>query len=528
MLLKKSDLYLVGLAIMAIGLPVSEFLMSISFMILALAWLINGPKKVQWNAVKNNKLVWTGLILFLIPLVSFLWTENVSYALNDLRIKLPLLLIPFFIASYELKERNFFILLALLIGSTFVGSVILFINYHYFLAEKHQDLREISIFISHIRFSLIIDICIYILIYAAIKWRNKYSIIAIVMALWFIYFIFFLGSGNGFIALLTIFIFGIVLLLFKSPFKKLSYAIAILFFAFSAYILYLSNNSYRSHFVAKNEAYNDFKPLVKKGSNYFSLPNDKQLENGYYIWRNISNPELEKEWKAVCSPEFIKTDATGQDIEGTLTRYLTSKALTKDSIGVHQLSKQDIENIQSGNYNYQQHEWNNLELRIDQLFYQLMAHYYQKDPGNKPLLQRMYYWRGAIEIIASKPILGVGVGDIQDEFDMYFASEVKEMDQKYWHHTHNQFLTYFVISGIFGFLAFLWAVFYPLSIYIKRNSILALAQIVLLISFLSEDTLETQPGVTLYVLFLSLAIALFNEKNKDEGSSTDGRPKSLK
>jgi len=521
MLLKKADLYLVGLAMMAIGLPVSEFLMSLSFMILALAWLINGPKKTQWNAVKNNKLVWTGLILFLIPLVSFLWSENEGYALHDLRIKLPLLLIPFFIASYELKERNFFILLALLIGSTFVGSIILYINYHYFQSDKHQDLREISIFISHIRFSLILDICIYILIYAAIKWRNKYSIIAILMAMWFIYFIFFLGSGNGFIALLVIFIFGIALLLFKSPYKKLSYTIGLLFFAFSAYILYLSNHSYRSHFVVKNESYNDSKKVVKKGSDYFSLSNDKQLENGYYIWRNISNPELEKEWKAICSPEFIEVDASGQDIEGTLIRYLTSKALTKDSAGVHQLAKQDIENIQNGNYNYQQNEWNNLELRIDQLFYQLMAYYYQNDPGNKPFLQRVYYWRAAIEIIASNPFYGVGVGDIQVEFNKYFASEVKELDQKYWHHTHNQYLTYFVISGIFGFLAFLWAVFYPLSMYIKRNSILALAQIVLLFSFLSEDTLETQAGVTLYVLFLALAIALFNEK--DERLKTEDR-----
>lgn len=512
--LKKTDLYFFGLAIMAIGLPVSEFLMSISFIILALAWLVNGPKRIQWNAVVKNKLVWSGLILFLIPLVSLLWTENYSFSFNDLRIKLPLLLIPFFIASYELKEKNFFILLALLIGSTFVGSIILFINYHYFMDGKLQDLREISIFISHIRYSLIIDICIYILIYAAIKWRNKYSIIAILMALWFIYFIFFLGSGNGFIGLLLILVFGIALLLFKSPYRILSYTIAILFLAFSTYILYLSNISYRSHFIAKEEAYNSDNQEIKKGKDYFSLLNDKQLENGYYIWRNISTTELEEEWKAVCDPEFLYKDARGQDIEGPLTRYLTSKALSKDASGIHQLSKQDIENIQMGNYNYQQPNWNNLQLRIDQIFYQLMAHYNRNDPNNKPLLQRLYYWRGAIDIISSHPILGVGSGDIQVEFDRYFEREVKELKPQYWHHTHNQYLTYFVISGVFGFLAFLWAVFYPLSIYLKRNSILALAQIVLLISFLSEDTLETQAGITLYVLFLALGISLFNEKDE--------------
>ena len=524
MLVKKEDLYLFGLALMAIGLPVSEFLMSLSIMLLALAWLVNGPKKVQWQAIKQNKLVWASSILFLIPLVSFLWTDNYDYALNDLRIKLPLLLVPFFIASYSLSERNFFILLALLIGSTFVGTIILYGNYQLNLAGKHVNIREISIFISHIRFSLIIDINIYILIYAAIKWRNRYSIIAIVIALWFIYFIFFLGSGNGFIGLLVIFLFGIFLLLFKSSYKKLAYSILLVFISFCIYILYLSHLSYKSHFVAKSEPYNEMKDLVKKGADYFSLKNDYQLENGYYIWRNISNLELQKEWKERCDPKYIEFDAQGQDVYGTLVRYLTSKALTKDSLGVHQLTMEDIENIQNGDISVNQHQWNNLQLRIDQLFYQMMAHYYQDDPGNKPFLQRIYYWFGAIEIIKTNPILGVGVGDIQIEFDKYFKSELKSLGNQYWHHTHNQYLTYFVISGVIGFLLFIWAVFYPLTLYIKRNSILALAQIILLISFLSEDTLETQPGVTLYVLFAAMAISLFSYKDKELTSTEDPLP----
>jgi hypothetical protein len=286
----------------------------------------------------------------------------------------------------------------------------------------------------------------------------------------------------------------------------------------------LSHLSYQSHFVAKNEPYNEMKEVIKKGADYFSLKNDYQLENGYYIWRNISNPELRKEWKERCDPEYTEFDAQGEEVYGTLIRYLTSKALTKDSAGIHQLSVEDIENIQNGDISVNQHEWNNLQLRIDQLFYQMMAHYYQDDPGNKPIVQRIYYWFGAIEIIKANPVLGVGVGDIQVEFDKYFKSELKSLGNQYWHHTHNQYLTYFVISGVIGFLLFLWAVFYPLKLYIKRNSILALAQIILLISFLSEDTLETQPGVTLYVLFAALAISLFSYKDKALISTEDPLP----
>lgn len=512
MLRKKANLYFIGLALMAIGLPVSEFLMSISIMILALAWIINGPKKVQWQAIKNNPLVWTGIVLFLVPLISMLWTDNYDYSLHDLRIKLPLLLVPIFVASYSISERKLYQLIALMIGSTFVGSVIIMVNYYLNLQGNLENIRDVSIFISHIRFSLIIDICIFILLYAAFQWRNGYSIIALTMAAWFIYFIFFLGSGNGFIGLLTIIVFGGIYLLLNYPNNKVKYGIISLLLIYCAYILYLSIGSYRSHFVVKDDPYN--KQAEDQRKQYYSLNNDLQLENGFFIWRNIANKQLKREWENVCDEEFKEYDNKGQKIRGTLIRYLTSKALSKDSIGIHNLNKKDIQNIQNGYYHYEQVDWNNLELRIDQFFYQLMSFYYNKNPSGKPFLQRIFYWKGAFSIIKKNPILGVG-GDIQDEFNLFFKTEASNLGDEYWHHSHNQYLTYFVVGGLVGFLAFLWAVFYPLKKYLRQNIILTLAQVVMLISFISEDTLETQPGVTMYVLFLALGISFLNGRSQE-------------
>lgn len=509
MLRKKANLYFAGLALMAIGLPVSEFLMSLSIMILALAWIVNGPKKFQWLAFKENKLAWTGVVLFIIPFVSLLWTSNYEYSFHDLRIKLPLLLVPFFIASYAISNRQFYILLALFVGSTFVGSLIIFINYYLNLRGNLENIRDLSIFISHIRFSLIIDICIFILLYAAFKWRNRYSLIALALAAWFIYFIFFLGSGNGFIGLLSIFLFTILIALLKSTNKVIKYGIIGVFIFYCAYILVLSFSSYKSHFVVKDDPYN--RQEIKKDIKYKSIVNDKQLENGFYIWRNIAYIELSKEWKQLSTSEYHKFDKKGQEIRGTIIRYLTSKGLSKDSIGIHQLSEKDIQNIQDGNYHYQLNEWNNLKLRIDQFFYQIMSFQNEGNPGNKPFLQRLFYWKGAISIIGNNFFFGVG-GNIQDEFNTYFKSQASELGNKYWLHSHNQYLTYFVVGGLVGFLLFLWAVFYPLVIYAKKNLLLTLFQVILLISFITEDTLETQPGVTMYVLFLALGIALLNYK----------------
>ena len=198
---KKEDLYLYAFGLMAIGLPISEFLMSVSFFLLATAWLVNGPKKDQWKAFVKNKLAWSGVILFLLPAVSVLWSSDLAYSVHDLRVKLPLLLVPFFASASRISKKEFYIILGLLVASTFVTSMTLLINYLINLKGEAFNIREVSIFISHIRFSLIIDICIFILLYAAARWRNKYSVLALAMAFWFIYFIFFLGSGNGFLGL---------------------------------------------------------------------------------------------------------------------------------------------------------------------------------------------------------------------------------------------------------------------------------------------------------------------------------------
>jgi len=515
----KQSFYFSGMALMAIGLPVSEFLMSVSFIVLAFAWLINGPKKIQWNAFKNNKLAWLSASIFIITLLGLLNTSNYPYALAELRIKIPLLLVPVFVAYSNINVKNQKIILALFVGSTFVGTLICFTNYQVNLKYDLVNIRDISIFISHIRFSLLIDFAIFILVYYAIKNRNRWSVVMVVMAVWLTYFLFFLSSGNGILVFVLLMIIGFITLILKSPYPKLGlgFGIVILFFLF--YLGNLSYTSYKSHFFPKNEAYNLSGNIHKRTVNHnttYSKPNNYQLENGYYIWRNISNKELEKEWMARANPAYFYKDIKGQGINGTLSRYLTSKGLSKDSVGVWQLNDLDIQNIEKGNYSYLQSDWNHLELRVDQFFFQLNSFYRGKNPSNKPFIQRIYYLKGAFAIIKDNFITGVGTGDIQDNYYDYFNREHPEILEEFRHHTHNQYLTIFITLGVFGFVWFVFAVFYPLFFFIKRDYLLAIGQFILLVSFLTEDTLETQPGATFYVFIVAMGVIRFQNKNTDE------------
>ncbi len=136
----KHYLYFISMAFMAIGLPVSKFLLSLSIFGLASAWLLSGPKKTQWKTFYQNKLVWITISIFLIEVIGLATTSNYDYAFSQLRIKLPLLLVPFFIASVKFSDEEYSSLLALFVGSTFVGSIICFFNYQLNLKEKFHVL----------------------------------------------------------------------------------------------------------------------------------------------------------------------------------------------------------------------------------------------------------------------------------------------------------------------------------------------------------------------------------------------------
>jgi hypothetical protein len=77
---------------------------------------------------------------------------------------------------------------------------------------------------------------------------------------------------------------------------------------------------------------------------------------------------------------------------------------------------------------------------------------------------------------------------------------------------HNQFLTFFVTFGVFGFFASLFGMFYPVFKNRKISNILLSGFILIIfISMLNEDTLETQAGVTFYIAFYSLFLFSKND-----------------
>jgi hypothetical protein len=238
------------------------------------------------------------------------------------------------------------------------------------------------------------------------------------------------------------------------------------------------------------------------GEPYFSLPDNTQLENGYYILRYIAWDELRRSWKAVSGLSLSETDALGNPLSGTVVRYLTSLGMRKDSVAVYSLKPEDIARIKQGVTNV---EWKNktgLEQRLDRILYEIDSFRNGGSANGHSVLQRLEFWRAGLHIVGKHVLFGVGTGDVKDAYNQSYNELNSTLDHEHRLRAHNQYLTFFVAFGLCGGLWFLWV---NVALWKKAPNTLAFAfLIIVFLSYLTEDTLETQAGVTLVVFFTSL------------------------
>ena len=125
---------------------------------------------------------------------------------------------------------------------------------------------------------------------------------------------------------------------------------------------------------------------------------------------------------------------------------------------------------------------------------------------------RINSWKVGIEIIRHYPLTGTGVGDLQKESKAYshamFQNMQNEDDRKM---PHNEFIWIWAASGVFGFLAYCVAFFYPfLMNFRRRNWLFTILFILFFSSFLTEPSIEEQVGSTFYLVFLLIFLAHFH------------------
>lgn len=196
-------------AVLIVALLTSKFLLTIGMLALVALGLVRKDLKTVWQNFISNKTLVALTAIFFIVLISGLYSENIVYLSERLRIKLPFLLLPIAIAGLpKFTDRQYFSLLYLLVGLVVISCVGVGVNYAMnFEAINYNIGRSGSIPtpISHIRFSLLVALAFFASIY--LYYNNFYlkfsseKYLQLACALFLLIFIHMLSVRSGILAL---------------------------------------------------------------------------------------------------------------------------------------------------------------------------------------------------------------------------------------------------------------------------------------------------------------------------------------
>ena len=469
--------------------------MSVSMMFLALNFLLEGDFKSAWKRLRSNAIGWFILGFFLLHVIALLWTSNFEYAMNDLRIKLPLLVIPIILIARPLRSRNdLHIPLIGFLVSTALTSLINYAMYQHWIGNYvYDDIRGMSLFGSHVRFANIISMCVGICLYF-FKYTKWLRIGFLILISWFTYYTFYSQVISGAATLAAVFLVFIIYLLW-GKFKLL--AIFILGTSFVSTLVLL--NWLFAPVSIDMDAFRKLPSQTAEGHPYVHYNRIISPESGEPIYWNFCEEELVRDWPKRSKIPYYGNDGKNQPIRFTLLRYLASRKLPKDASGIAALSDKEIRTIESGIGSSQNF---GLMGRLYSIKYHILN---GRNPNENSMLERIEYWRAGFNVFSENWIVGVGTGDVQHSFDIYYSRSDSKLKPENRRRAHNMFLTVALSFGIFGLLIFISFQFYFLRIAMQRKEVLmTLFLAVACVSFLMEDTLETQTGVTFCAFFYSL------------------------
>ncbi len=504
-------IYLIALSLVAIGLPFSVFLISVGEILLILNFIAEGRWNERIDRLKNEPTIWFFVGFYLLHVVGLIWTNDLGFGLITLRTRLPLLIFPIIIPlSQRLKRVEFLWIAAIFSAAVIAASIVSMVMYFNLKDIPGFNYREISIFTSHIRYSLMVCLSYIILLNCAWNEEKKawLRVAYIILAIWLSVFIFILQSMTGIVVWLLCSYMLLFYTLFhlKNNFWRISGS-TILWVTPLFVFLYLAFQI--DNFYPDKQA--DFSHLetISAADEYYSHDTTNlTLENGNYVNIYISPLELQREWDQVSNIPYVKgKDAKGQFIYTTIIRYMTSKGLRKDSIGFSQLTQEDISAIEHGTANVRFLYGNALDNRIYTVIWEFDKMMQEQMVQGHSVTQRFEFWTTGWHIFKEHVLFGVGTGDIKTSYHEMYDRLDSNLSEKHRLRAHNQFLSILISFGVFGFLLFALSVIWPFISIPNANSFLYIGfAIIIFASMFNEDTLDTQVGVTLYAMFNSLLL----------------------
>ena len=490
-------IYHLCVCLLAIGLCTSKALVSISAATLFLISVFSFKLADLQQSIRTNKSLLFLFLFFVYYCLSIFWSSDFSIGIQDIVSKLNLVIIPIALLIKPIDTKWLERLFLVFIWTVVSTSVFNFIHFQFYTSFG-RDIRTLSLFVSHIRFSLFISFSLGLII--RYIWMNKNfwkRILYFSLFCWLLFYMYYsevlsgiLGLAGGF------FLYLLISLLRNTKTTKwvyfVSFFLVILGGLIVSYILSKETNSP----VRTLKTYPKFTQL---GNAYSHDTLSKEMENGNYIYTLICDKEIDSIWPKLSSIPLNQKNLKGYQTRMVMYRYLTSKALPKDAYGLQQLSQQDIRSIENGIPSV-------LEVRSG--IFSKIKYYFKnlnqsENPNGNSFLQRLEYWRVGSTLFKKHPIIGVGIGDYKSAFAEEYEKKESLLYLENRLETHQQFLSVLIATGCIGGILFA-LIFYFYVLQTSSNPLAIYFIGIILASFLVEDTLTTLAGMSFFAFFYTL------------------------
>jgi hypothetical protein len=210
---------------------------------------------------------------------------------------------------------------------------------------------------------------------------------------------------------------------------------------------------------------------------------------------------LKIEWNKLSKIPYDSLDLRKQHLSQTLERYLISKNLPVRGDGVKKLSNEDIDYIQKGFADIRETK-TGMAARLFGVRYEIQNNL---NPNGHSILERIEYWKNASAIIKNNWLFGVGTGDVNDEIQSMYERRHSPLNKDRRHRAHNSYLTFWTAFGVLGLIYFIAMQLEFFRFQWRKKNLLGVFFIAIAgITFLFEDTLETQMGITYFSFFYAL------------------------
>jgi len=389
------------------------------------------------------------------------------------------------------------------------------------------DSRNVAAHMSHIRFSLNLVLGMFSLIYLAWKkfsGNTRINISLLLLAAWFLIFMIYMhyDTGVAITAIVSI-VLAFVMAFRQSGLKSRTILISSALLIIVVPIIYISGvihefKSVEPVYLFKLDQH------TANGNSYAHDTINFVVENGAYPGLYICDKELREGWNKISRVPFDKFDYKKQLLRSTLIRYMASKDLRKDSVGLQSLTEKDIKAIESGIANSKSTSGFNIRTQIYNYVIAYRNYRELGDPNAGSLVQRLEYWRTSWLIIRQHPLFGVGTGDVPSAFEKQYNEMNSPLKPEFRKRSHNQYLSTLVAFGLIGFIWFMFALIYP-AIRLKgfRHYYYLVFFTIAMISMVTEDTLESQEGVTFFAFFTCLILLTWkHDARSDFGKKQRG------